>query len=98
MDARIFSSEFLAFLASLALKPPSFRGGRMRLTETEDMTTAEAPAEFIEATLDLPIRYIDRSRNYYLSLGYDNPYQWAHNREVPFVRMKKRAREARITL
>ena len=62
------------------------------------MTTAEAPAEFIEATLDLPIRYIDRSRNYYLSLGYDNPYQWAHNRDVPFAPMKKPAREARIAL
>ena len=37
------------------------------------MTTLEAPAEFIEAALDLPIRYIDRSRAYYLALGYDNP-------------------------
>ena len=62
------------------------------------MTTTEAPAEFIEATLDLPIRYIDRSRNYYLSLGYDNPYQWAYNRDVPFTTMAKPAREARIAL
>ena len=62
------------------------------------MTTAEAPAEFIEAALDLPIRYIDRSRNYYLSLGYDNPYQWAHNPDVPFEPMQKPARKARIAL
>ncbi len=39
----------------------------------------------IEATLDLPIRYIDRSRAYYLALGYDNPYRWAHNVDVPFA-------------
>jgi len=62
------------------------------------MTTTEAPAEFIEATLDLPIRYIDRSRAYYLALGYDNPYAWAHNRDVPFTPMRKPAREAKIAL
>lgn len=62
------------------------------------MTTSEAPAEFIEATLDLPIRYIDRSRAYYLALGYNNPYRWAHNTDVPFTPMAKPAREARIAL
>jgi hypothetical protein len=62
------------------------------------MTTTEAPAEFIEATLDLPVRYIDRSRAYYLALGYDNPYRWAHNRDVPFTPMTKPANEARIAL
>jgi len=43
----------------------------------------------IEAMLDLPIRYIDRSRAYYLALGYDNPYRWAHNRDVPFAALSK---------
>lgn len=62
------------------------------------MTTIDAPAEFIEAELDLPIRYIDRSRNYYLSLGYNNPYSWAHNTEVPFTPMTKPVREARIAI
>ena len=62
------------------------------------MTTTEAPAEFIEATLDLPIRYIDRSRAYYLALGYDNPYRWAQNRDVPFAAMEKPAREARVAI
>ena len=62
------------------------------------MTTIEAPAEFIEATLDLPIRYIDRSRNYYLALGYGNPYRWAHNQDVPFAPMAKPATEARIAI
>ncbi len=62
------------------------------------MTTTEAPAEFIEATLNLPVRYIDRSRAHYLSLGYDNPYQWAHNLDVPFTPMKKPVSEARIAI
>lgn len=57
-----------------------------------------APPEFIEAELDLPIRYIDRSRNYYLALGYNNPYRWARNQDVPFTAMAKPAGQGRIAL
>ncbi len=39
--------------------------------------------------LDQPIRYIERTRNYYLALGYENPYVWAHYLEVPFTPLKK---------
>ena len=39
--------------------------------------------------LDQPIRYIERTRSYYLGLGYDNPYIWAHYIEVPFVPLQK---------
>jgi len=52
----------------------------------------------IEAVLDLPIRYIDRSRAYYLALGYDNPYRWAHNRDVPFVALAKPLVHSRVVL
>jgi hypothetical protein len=52
----------------------------------------------IEAILDLPIRYIDRSRAYYLTLGYDNPYRWAHNRNVPFVALSKPLARCRVGL
>jgi hypothetical protein len=52
----------------------------------------------IEAALDLPIRYIDRSRAYYLALGYDNPYRWAHNVEAPFAPLKKPLSESRVAL
>jgi D-proline reductase (dithiol) PrdB len=38
---------------------------------------------------DQPVRYIERTRSYYLGLGYDNPYQWAHYLEVPFSPLKK---------
>ena len=54
--------------------------------------------EFIEAELDLPIRYIDRSRAYYLALGYDNPYRWARNQDVPFARLSKPLSEMRVAL
>ena len=39
--------------------------------------------------MDQPIRYIERTRNYYLGLGYDNPYVWAHYTKVPFTRLQK---------
>ena len=38
---------------------------------------------------DQPIRYMDRTRSYYLSLGYENPYVWAHYIDVPFTPLKK---------
>jgi len=55
-------------------------------------------AKTIEAVLDLPIRYIDRSRAYYLALGYDNPYRWAHNQDVPFVALTKPLTRSRVAL
>jgi D-proline reductase (dithiol) PrdB len=63
-------------------------------------TVAESSvdAEFIEAELDLPIRYMDRSRAYYLALGYGNPYRWAQNRDVPFAPLTKPLSESRIAL
>ena len=36
-----------------------------------------------------PIPYMQRTRAYYLALGYDNPYRWAHFREVPFTPLAK---------
>ena len=48
--------------------------------------------------LDQPVRYIERTRSYYLGLGYDNPYVWAHYREVPFSPLKKPLRESVIGL
>ena len=39
--------------------------------------------------MDQPIRYMERTRSYYLGLGYDNPYVWAHYVNVPFTRLQK---------
>ena len=52
----------------------------------------------IEAVLDLPIRYMDRSRAYYLALGYGNPYRWAHNRDVPFAPLTRPLTRSRLAL
>lgn len=39
--------------------------------------------------LDPPINYLERIRAYYLALGYDHPYRWAHFEDVPFLRPSK---------
>lgn len=45
-----------------------------------------------------PIRYMERTRNYYRALGYDNDYAWATFEEVPFARPSKPVAEMRIGL
>lgn len=38
---------------------------------------------------DTPIAYMQRTRDWYLALGYGNPYRWAHHAEVPFQPLGK---------
>jgi hypothetical protein len=44
------------------------------------------------------VRYIDKTRAYYESIGYEKPYQWAHFDEVPFTRLTRPLSECRIAL
>src|SRR5262249_29398649 len=37
-------------------------------------------------------------RDYYLALGYGNPYRWAHHVDVPFTPLNRPLREARLAL
>lgn len=45
-----------------------------------------------------PVPYMERTRNYYRALGYDNDYVWAHFDDAPFAPFTKRLAEARIGL
>lgn len=47
---------------------------------------------------DRPIAYIERTRDYYLALGYGNPYVWAHHEDAPFCPMKKPLARSRVAL
>lgn len=44
------------------------------------------------------IRYIERTREHYLSRGYDNPYAWASFDSVPFNRLSKPLSECTLAL
>ena len=47
---------------------------------------------------DAPIPYMQRIRDYYVTLGYGAPYEWAHYAEVPFQPLKKPLAQSRITI
>ncbi|MBL4721034.1 MAG: hypothetical protein JKY20_07885, partial [Alphaproteobacteria bacterium] len=47
---------------------------------------------------DTPVPYRDRITTYYLALGYDKPYQWAHFNDAPFTPLKKPLAESRVAL
>ncbi len=44
------------------------------------------------------VKYIDRTRDYYRSLGYEKPYRWAQFDETPFAPLRKPLAESRVTL
>ena len=52
----------------------------------------------VEAGDDVAIPYMQRTRDYYVALGYGNPYRWAHFLEVPFTTLRTPLAEARLTL
>ena len=45
-----------------------------------------------------PIPYMQRTRAYYLALGYENPYHWAHYRVVPFTPLPKPLGDSTVAL
>lgn len=47
---------------------------------------------------DAPISYMTRTRDWYLALGYGNPYRWAHYEEVPFSPLKKPLSQTTVAL
>jgi len=47
---------------------------------------------------DVPIAYMQRTRDYYLALGYGNPYRWAHFVDVPFTPLRAPLDRARVAL
>lgn len=44
------------------------------------------------------VSYIDKSREYYLAQGDDNPYRWAHFDDVPFTPLAKPLSECCVAL
>ena len=47
---------------------------------------------------DVAIPYMQRTRDYYIALGYDNPYRWAHLTDVPFSPLRKPLADSRMGL
>ena len=47
---------------------------------------------------DIPIPYMQRTRDYYVKLGFDAPYRWAHYAEVPFTPLSTSLAASRLAL
>src|ERR1700682_937310 len=47
---------------------------------------------------DAPIPYMKRIRDYYLALGYGEPYRWAHYAEAPVQPLERPLAECRVAL
>lgn len=50
------------------------------------------------ADSDHPVAYMERTREYYLALGYGNPYVWAHHADAPFQPLAKPLARSRVAL
>jgi len=44
------------------------------------------------------VRYIEKTREYYLAEGYEKPYEWAHFDDVPFTALRKPLASCRVGL
>ncbi|HZM89668.1 MAG TPA: hypothetical protein VFF31_24315 [Blastocatellia bacterium] len=44
------------------------------------------------------VSYIDKSREYYLARGYENPYRWAYHQDAPFAPLAKPLSQSRVAL
>ena len=61
--------------------------------------TSERSNEFgFSAVHDAPVPYMQRTRDYYLALGYGPPYEWAHYARVPFQPLQKPLAQCRIAI
>src|ERR1700751_2623356 len=70
------------------------------MRETQEMTMA-APTddEFgFAPDYDAPVPYMQRTRDYYIAIGYATPYRWAHYVDAPFQPLKKKLSQSRVTI
>src|SRR5262245_12236286 len=62
------------------------------------MTSERGEAFGFAEPHDAPIPYLQRIRDYCVTLGFGAPYQWAHYAEVPFQRLKKPLHDCRVAI
>jgi hypothetical protein len=63
-----------------------------------DMSNERAQDFGFAPAHDAPIPYMQRIRDYYVTLGYGTPYEWAHYAGVPFKPLEKPLAQSRVTI
>jgi D-proline reductase (dithiol) PrdB len=66
--------------------------------DAEESLMPEDQSFGFAADYDAPIRYIERTREYYQALGYGAPYRWAHFAAVPFQALARPLARCRVAL
>jgi hypothetical protein len=61
------------------------------------MTVSPTPSPDVQ-DFDVPIPYMQRTRDYYLAIGYDTPYRWAHNIGAPFQPLVRSLASSRVAI
>jgi predicted metal-dependent enzyme (double-stranded beta helix superfamily) len=72
-------------------QPKTFVSGYTR-TLDRDALRESAPED------DSPVGYMQRTRDWYLALGFDNPYRYAHFADVPFTPLGKPLSQCTVAL
>jgi D-proline reductase (dithiol) PrdB len=62
------------------------------------MESADNDGFGFAATHDAPIAYMQRIRDYYQTLGFGQPYVWAHYAQVPFAPLKTELSRASVAI
>jgi hypothetical protein len=62
-----------------------------------DRMNLDAPGNFAP-DCDVPIPYLQRTRDYYAAIGYTTPYRWAHYVGAPFTPLRKPLAAARVSI
>lgn len=47
--------------------------------------------------LQVPVKYIEKTRNYYNAQGFDRAYKWAENTDIPWHSLSKPLSECNVT-
>jgi hypothetical protein len=47
---------------------------------------------------DAPIPYMQRTRDYYVAIGYATPYRWAHYLSAPFTPLSKPLKDCNVAI
>jgi hypothetical protein len=89
------TGKIQGILRHLHLTPAGWQAAFMtEATGTDHRKTSSGFA----AAADVPIPYMQRTRDYYSALGYGAPYEWAHYAEVPFTPLARPLRQCRVAL
>jgi D-proline reductase (dithiol) PrdB len=72
--------------------------GERELHDNRTMNTDADVDLGFAADEDAPVAYLQRTRDWYLALGYGNPYRWAHFDHVPFTPLAKPLAQCTATL